>query len=322
MLPRLSECQDYLNYFVRGQEESNQQLSIAFFKYLLKLLLPDDIKGDHKASTILMMGGTGSGKSFSVETLITYAQQYFNEDIAVAHINAKSITQEGWSGSDLKTEIKNNLPSNTRQAIIFVDEFDKLCGSNISSGGDCVNKHIQSGLLKYIEGFPIELDAKNCKLDTKRCMFIFAGAFSQMKTDTTRESGFNKEQTNKELDFIDAFIQYGMLPEIAGRIQQTIKLNDITWETYCEIINQEDFIYKKYQNMFKELDIHFDLKTYELVEKAVKRKLGVRGLVQLVEEEVNKKVQENIFKMDLNLLQKVDSRMDQNLSFRHLYRSR
>lgn len=293
----LKEIQDYLNKAVIGQEDAVKSISTAVYKYLLKLRAKDFGVFFDSSTTLLLLGNTGVGKTYLTKILAAYLGLDFVE------INAKEISQPGWYGQSLIKHLEIQLPFNSTDAIIFIDEFDKILIPNYCSGGDDVNYHIQSSLLKSIEGQAIKERKGN--FNTKNCLFILAGSFTGLKTEPQKQIGYSEEKA-EGMALHDALVEFGMLPEMAGRIQNTAKLRDLTERDYYSILNSDSFIYSHYKEVFKRLGIIEFCVKKELVDKALAKKLGVRGLIQEVEEYITTTMNSNLDNMRLEILNSLE----------------
>lgn len=295
----LVELQKKLNEIVVGQEEAVNTLSAAMYKYLLKMYARDYGIYFDSSTTILLLGNTGVGKTYLARQLA----EIFN--ISYIEINSKSLSQDGsWAGASFSDLVADQHLGNRRGAIIFIDEFDKILTANISSGGDDVNYHVQCSLLKYIEGF--EIRHKGCNLHTKNCFFILAGAFVGLELKSEKQIGFN-QQTTSTPELHDALIKFGMVPELAGRIQNITQLVDLNEKDYFKLLNSEHFIYNKYRQILKKLGIAESMFRKKLVNVAIKKNLGVRGLIQEVEKYISDVILENKDYFDLNKLNGIES---------------
>lgn len=277
----LIEMQDKLKEKILGQDEAIHNITSSVYKFVLKLYARDYGIWFDNSTSILLLGDTGCGKTYLAKEISKLLDMCFVE------INAKGIAQEGgWSGKNFPELLAENISQHVNGAVIFVDEFDKLCWTNSSVSNGDVNLHIQSNFLKYLDGFTIKHSDRiggKLNLDTTKCLFIFAGAFSDMQ-DKRTTIGFNGIRKDDELR--EALIKYGMLPELLGRMQSICELNSLTEETYRSIIENEHFIYRKYVQILHRIGIDLDLEKENIIAAALKNKLGVRGLIQEVESKV------------------------------------
>jgi len=287
----LNNIQDLIKKEIEGQDEAVDELTIALYKYLLKLQAKDFGYFFNSSSTILLTGSTGIGKTYLCRLLAD------NTNLPFIEINAKSISQEGWSGKSFERLIAEQFPTNRNCGIIFIDEFDKMLCPLGSDQSDNVNYHLQASLLKYIESGTLNLNKLGYplsykELNTCNLLFIFAGAFVGLDLEAEKNIGFKTKDIIKPL-MTDALIKFGMIPELAGRIQQITSLKDITKEGYTKIIDADYFILNKYLEMLTKFGICAIVNKDLLIENALKKKLGVRGLIQETERIITEIIKEN-----------------------------
>lgn len=296
-LLKLKFVQDELNKKIVNQQEGVQALTTVIYKHYLKIYGIDMGCFFTAPLSLLLHGDTGCGKTFLVKTTAELLNLPFIE------VNCKSLSQEGWSGRPFVEVIKEGLveQGHPRGGIIFLDEFDKLCHSNTSSGGDNVNYHIQTSILKYVEGM-IFTDSRGNSINFNNWIFVFAGAFVGLKLNDGIKIGFNnKDSSNKVLP--TALIDYGLLPELAGRINNYAKIRTLDYNDYILILRHPESTLNLWTTMLKKLDIQVEIdysKEKEMIDKAVDLKLGARGLLQEVEHYITSIINENIDKIDLN----------------------
>lgn len=293
----LKEFQAALNKRVIGQEDAVKTITTSIFKYIMKLNARDFGCFFTGATSLLLVGPSGSGKTYIAQQAADII------DIPYIEINSKSISQEGWHGKSFLDLIDTGLHQARfdfqRQvygAIIFIDEFDKLCMPNISSGKDDVNYHLQATLLKYIEGMNVQLLRSH--LDFNKCLFILGGAFVGLELKTPKLIGFH-DHVNKDVLLTEALIKFGVLPELAGRLQEFSLLNKLTRDDYIKILNSEHFSLFKWKLTLAKLGLTLDYDIDFLIQYAEKTELGARGLHQAVEFLVTEFINKNIDTLDL-----------------------
>jgi ATP-dependent Clp protease ATP-binding subunit ClpX len=265
----LKELQELINQTVIGQQDGVKDLSTAFYKHLLKLATKNHGYFFNHSTTLLLTGSTGTGKTHLCRTLAE------NVDIPFIEINAKSINQEGWHGKSFVQLLEEQMPNNRSTAIVFIDEFDKMLMKLSSDKTDNYNYHLQTGLLKYIEGFNIRLNPNlqilpfgGRDINTKNFMFILAGAFVGLILEPEKQIGFNSD-TSIRPTLLNAMIEFGMIPELAGRIQHVCTLKDLTKTDYLMILESDDFILNKYIQMLTKLQVCAKLDKESLIDEAV-----------------------------------------------------
>lgn len=296
MLP-LNLLQQRMKLRVIGQDQAVDDLCTIMYKWRIKMFAKDFGQYFTGSTSALLLGDSGCGKTWLTRQLAEI------NDIPFIEINAKSICQEGWHGKSFSTLLEEGVREQSQlfgykisEGIIFVDEFDKMLIKNITSGGDDNSRHLQAGILKYIEG--LELGGGFQYVNTNNYLFIFAGAFTNLEIKPPTLIGFDTENT-EEHSMTEALIKFGMLPEIAGRIQATLKLNQITDETYKQILASEHFCLNMWKTTLKKLDIHLTYDEDALIAYARRTELGVRGLIQAVEKVVTDAMNKNVDEVDV-----------------------
>lgn len=298
----LKELQKEANKLIVNQHKAVEVISTLIYKHLIKLHGRDF--GHHFTApfSALVYGDTGCGKTFLVKTLAQLA------DIPFIEINSKSISQEGWSGKSFIELVKEGLVENGNPTggIIFIDEVDKLCSHLATTSSDNLNFDIQSSILKYAEGMEIRNGTRF--LNFNNFIFIFAGAFQDLKVEENKKViGFKtvKEEELKPINYIEAFIDFGLLPELAGRITSFCKINTLENSDYLQLLKLDTFNLKMWVELLKKLDAEIKIDyniEQSLIQSALERKLGARGLIQAVEEFVNNIINEYIDELDINKL--------------------
>lgn len=307
-VPSLTELEEEVKKHVVGQDKAVNSVCLAYYKYLIRCLYVIQGKELNLPINILLMGPTGNGKTHLIKTISRIT------DIPFIEINSKSINQEGWAGTSFLDLVASGLSKyNAKQwngfAVIFIDEFDKIVYPHSSSKSENHSLVIQSTLLKYIEGFKVDYKegglSNPIRIDFSRFLFVFAGAFSLFETKKVNTIGFSKEEST-EVDpaVLEKLIEVGMLPEIAGRITSIVQLKPLTVDDYYKILLNENFLLTQWHDVFKAVGIdsttHFFLD--HMAKEAYKKKLGVRGLAQVVNEEVDKVLNQNKQKLNMKRL--------------------
>lgn len=300
----LKELQDRVKLKVIDQNIHVNKFCTVFYKYLIKQQAHNFGCEFNSSTSCLLIGNSGSGKTYMVRE----AAKVF--DVPFIEINAKSICQEGWAGNSFIDLIEQGMILHLQETkkdntfiptIIFIDEFDKLLVGNFTTKGENLAFHLQASILKYIEGMEMFLKSFKRTINTKNWMFIFAGAFSGLQEKEVINIGFTKQKPDKK-KLIKSLENYGMLPEIAGRLQEIIQLNSISENGYKKLLNSEFFVLNQWRELLRRFDITFKIPYTKLIKKAIESDLGVRGLIQQTEYLITNIINKNLDKMHIEKL--------------------
>ena len=281
-----------LDVFIIGQEEYKIQLSLAFYTYLMK-------KTRHGAlpkSNLLVCGPSGSGKTYGMQVLCSL----FNVPFTIIHCN--NLVQEGIVGASLTDSFTSLLEKWTEEdikyAVVCFDEFDKLFerGRGNDDGG-AYNARIVNEMLNIIDDKgevefkkSYRIDSKRISIPTGKMMFVFTGVFDglRQKEEKTPSIGFNAvapASEEKELT-ADDFIQFGIKPEIMGRIQNFVVIDALTEDELFQLFDMGlSSPFAEFERYFAYNDIQAiltDEGKRTLAKLAKERGLGVRGLKSLL----------------------------------------
>ena len=306
------EIKSYLDQYIVGQNKAKQVISLAIYNHYKRLRLNEDENDvEIKKSNIMMIGKSGSGKTLIASTVAKIL------DVPFLSVNATDFSPTGIVGKDMNSIIRElrsivDSPEEINQAIVFIDEFDKLVGGQFEGhvvSGSFQNE-TQSTFLKLLEGEIIEInnnqnydsyDKESFFINTSNILFICAGAFSGIdelikKKKTKRTIGFNSKNTeyeivqDKKLNTIqpEDLISFGLMPELVGRVPVVVELNVLTKEDLLKILTEpKDSIVKQYQRMFKgeNIELIFEKDSLQaIVDRVSSEKIGARGLRTIVEE--------------------------------------
>ncbi|BAL80850.1 ATP-dependent Clp protease ATP-binding subunit ClpX [Caldisericum exile] len=304
-IPLPSEIKAFLDEYIIGQEEAKLVISVAAYNHYKRIFQQNE-EVEIEKSNILLIGPTGSGKTFIAKVLSKVL------DVPLAISDATSITEAGYVGEDVESIIQRLLiasdfdVSKAEKGIAYIDEIDKIArkGENPSITRDVSGEGVQQGLLKILEGTVANVPPQGgrkhplqefIKVNTKDILFIGGGTFEGIEKiieerNKKRKIGFAQEITNDDNLRIlpQDLIKFGMIPEFVGRFPVIARLNRLSKEELVRIlVEPKNALVKQYQKMF-EIDgvsLEFEKDALEYIaDKALELNIGARGLRAVIEQ--------------------------------------
>ena len=310
-IPAPHKIKAKLDEYVIGQDQAKKVMSVAVYNHYKRVATDtmDDI--EIEKSNILLLGPTGSGKTYLVKTLAKLL------DVPLAIADATSLTEAGYIGDDIESVVSKLLAAagndveKTEHGIIFIDEIDKIAKKKNTTSRDVSGESVQQGMLKLLEGsnveVPVGAGSKNAMVplttvNTRNILFICGGAFPDLEEIITQRLnkqtsiGFDADLKDKYEDdpnilsnvTVEDLKKFGMIPEFLGRLPIICTLQALTKDMLIQILKEpKNAILKQYQKLLAldEVDLQFDDSALEAIaEKALEKDTGARALRAIIEE--------------------------------------
>lgn len=285
------DIKKYLDKYVIRQEETKTNLSVVLYNHYSRLKHELSLK----KSNIMLVGNSGTGKTYIVETLSKYLKLPF------ISVDSTTFSEVGYIGDNVESIITrlfhasgNNIPL-TEKGIIYIDEIDKKAKKSEGSSRDVSGEGVQQSLLRMMEGTKVKIELQKGQeiyIDTTNILFIFGGAFMGIDTKFRNNTvGFidnvpdNTIESDHKLN-IEDFIKYGMIPEFMGRISIISRLHDLSQDDMIDIMTKvDDSIIHQYKELFNQENILLEFDHTALIEIAKKciKETGARGLKSIID---------------------------------------
>jgi ATP-dependent Clp protease ATP-binding subunit ClpX len=314
------EMKKYLDQYVVGQDEAKKVISVAVYNHYKRLMQKSDQKDDVviEKSNIMMVGETGTGKTYLARTLAEMLQVPF----CIA--DATVLTEAGYVGEDVESILTRLLQAanyeveNAERGIVYIDELDKISrkSDNPSITRDVSGEGVQQALLKLLEGTSVNVppqggrkhpDQKMISINTQNILFICGGAFDginrfiEARLNTTPLGFTSNTKAMERHEFVDDNIlrfvnaqdlkSFGLIPELIGRVPVLTYLDPLDKATLRQILTDpKNALVKQYAKLFQMEGVKVEFKKSALdyiVDKAIEFKLGARGLRSICEAIMN-----------------------------------
>lgn len=311
-IPAPHKIKERLDEYVIGQEQAKKVISVAVYNHYKRVAAGSEADGiEIEKSNMLMIGPTGSGKTYLVKTLARLL------DVPLAIADATSLTEAGYIGDDIESVLSKLLAAadndveKAERGIVFIDEIDKIAKKKNTNQRDVSGESVQQGMLKLLEGAQIEVpvgaNSKNAMvpletINTRNILFICGGAFPDLENiikerlNKSSSIGFRadlKDKYDKEKNLlrqvtVEDIRKFGMIPEFIGRLPVIFTLDALTEDMMVSVLKEpKNAILKQYQKLLMLDEVRLDFTEealHAIARRAMEKDTGARALRAIIEE--------------------------------------